>query len=266
MRLTIILTILCFAASQLSSAEQPNIVWIVSEDNSPYLGCYGDTVAKTPHLDQLSAEGVTYDFAWAAAPVCAPSRSSLISGVPASSLGTANMRSRMPVPDHIRWYPEYLRDAGYYCTNNAKTDYNTSSKRMEQAWHASSYEANWNGRGKDQPFFAIFNLGDTHEGQLHKTPEITTDPALVKVPGRLPDNETSRKMMAQYYDRMADMDTQAGKILERLDKQKLTDDTIVFYYSDHGGSAPGSKRFLRNDGLQVPLIIKFAKLRPPSSR
>ncbi|NOY37499.1 MAG: sulfatase-like hydrolase/transferase, partial [Chlorobi bacterium] len=141
---------------------RPNILWITCEDISPYLGCYGDSLAVTPNLDRLATRGIRYTHAFANTAVCAPARSTIIMGMYASTLGTENMRSRYKVPDAFKPYPVYLREAGYYCTNHTKTDYNTSSFNRE-IWDDCSRTATYKNRKPGQPFFAIYNLTISHE-------------------------------------------------------------------------------------------------------
>jgi N-sulfoglucosamine sulfohydrolase len=237
-------------------AERPNVVWIVSEDNSPRLGCYGEPLARTPVLDGLAKQGVRYTNARSAAPVCAPSRCSIITGRFATALGTQNMRSRWMIPDDVRFFPEHLREHGYYCTNNAKTDYNIGNDRIKQAWDESSRDAHWKNRPAGKPFFAVFNTELTHESSLHKRDPLVTDPAAVRLPAYLPDLPAVRQDLAQYHDRIARMDAFVGGKLAELEAAGLLDSTIVVYYSDHGGAIPRGKRFLYDSGTRVPLIIR----------
>ncbi len=250
----------------LSATDRPNILWIVSEDNSPLLGCYGETLARTPALDRLAAQGVRYTQARAAAPVCAPSRSSIITGRYASALGTQNMRSRWDLPADVRYWPELLRAAGWYCTNNAKTDYNVGNDRISQAWDACGKEAHWRQRPTGQPFFAVFNCDLTHESSLHRRAVLKTAPASVRVPAYLPDVPEVRRDLAQYHDQVALMDAFVGAKVQELADAGLLDSTIVVYYSDHGGALPRGKRFLYDSGTRVPLIIhvpeRFRELAP----
>lgn len=238
--------------------DRPNILWIVSEDNSPFLGCYGDEFATTPNLDKLASEGILYTNAFANAPVCAPTRSTIISGMYASSLGTEHMRSTYSIPPEIKFFPQYLREAGYYCTNNAKEDYNMP--KPEGVWDESSRKAHYKNRKKGQPFFSIFNIGASHESSIHKRIEKTRhDPSKVFLPPYHPDTPDIRHDWAQYYDKIEAMDSIVGKFLEKLEKDGLAENTIVFYYSDHGGVLPRSKRFLYDSGTRVPFIIRFPK-------
>lgn len=247
-----------FACAQ----DRPNILWIVSEDNSPFLGCYGDAFATTPQLDQFAAEGVRYRRAFSTAPVCAPSRSTLITGVFPTSMGTEHMRSQYPLPDLIRLFPAYLREAGYYTTNNAKTDYNLSplEGRMDAAWDESSNKATYKNRKPGQPFFAVFNTAISHESSIHtRLDTLMHDPEHVPIPAYHPRTPDMKHDWAQYYDRITQMDTWVGRILDELERDGLAENTIVFYYSDHGGVLGRSKRFLYESGLHVPLIIRFPK-------
>lgn len=243
-----------------SQADQPNILWIVSEDNIPLLGCYGDPVARTPVLDSLAARGIRYSQAHAPAPVCAPTRASIITGRYAPGLGTQHMRSDVPLPAELRYFPAYLRDAGYFTTNHAKTDYNAAL--LPDTWDENGNQAHWRNRAPGQPFFAVFNYNSTHESNLHERRPLTTDPTSVRVPAYLPDTAVTRADIAQYYDCMTTMDGQVGQLLQQLETDGLADDTIIFYYGDHGGVLPRSKRFLYDNGTHTALIAVF----PPKWR
>lgn len=251
----------------LASADtRPNILWITSEDNGPHLGCYGDDYADTPHLDGLAARGVIYLNCWSNAPVCAPARTTLISGIYPPSTGAEHMRSVTRLPAAFKMYPQYLREAGYYCTNNNKEDYNL--EKPGKVWDESSRQAHWRNRKPGQPFFAIFNFTTTHESQIRKRPHTAVhDPATVKIPAYHPDRPEVRQDWAQYHDKMTEMDAQAGRVLEQLNEDGLAEDTIVFYYGDHGPGMPRGKRWPYNSGLQVPLIVhipaKFQHLASP---
>ena len=241
---------------QENPTPPPNILWIVSEDNSPLLGCYGNEFATTPNLDRLASEGVLYENAFAAAPVCAPSRSALITGVYPPSMGTQHMRSTNPIPEFIKFFPRYLREAGYYCTNNSKKDYNTVDQ--EEAWDESSNEATYRNRPEGQPFFAVFNLTVSHESSIHEPLDsLKHSPEEVPIPPYHPQTPEMKRDWAQYYDKVTMMDAQAGELLQELEEQGLADNTIVFYYSDHGGVLGRSKRYMYESGLHVPLIIRF---------
>ena len=229
----ILLAVLLFGACKSKNSndrttERPNILWIVSEDNSPFFGCYGDGFATTPTFDKLASEGVLYLNAFANAPVCAPARSTIISGVYPPSMGTQNMRSTYPTPESIRFFPQYLREAGYYCTNNSKEDYNMV--KPDGTWDESSKNAHYKNRADGQPFFAIFNLGVSHESSIHKSipnDELRHDPAKVKLPPYHPDTPEMRHDWAQYYDKIEDLDGQVADILKELDEAGLRENTIV---------------------------------------
>ncbi len=237
---------------------QPNILWIVSEDNSPFLGCYGDEFATTPVLDAMAKESVLYENAFATAPVCAPARSSLITGMYPSSMGTQHMRSYNAVPELIRFFPKYLRAAGYYCTNNSKEDYNIAKRK--NVWDESSNKAHYKKRKEGQPFFAVFNLKISHESNIHKPLDsLIHDSNTVPIPPYHPRTKEMEHDWAQYYDKITMMDTEVGNILKELKDEGLAENTIVFYYSDHGGVLGRSKRYLYESGLRVPLIIRFPK-------
>lgn len=260
---TLLLTILlvpCYAGLYAQSADKPNILWIVSEDNSPLLGCYGDTFATTPNIDRLATQGVRYLNAFATAPVCAPSRNTLITGMYPPSLGTENMRSTYPTPDFVKFYPLYLKEAGYYVSNNVKKDYNTTDQ--VSAWDESSNKATYKNRKPGQPFFAIFNTTISHESSVHNSipnEKLRHQPSAVPLPPYHPDTPEMRHDWAQYYDKVEDMDTFVGKVLDELEKSGEAENTIVFYYSDHGGVLGRSKRFMYESGLRIPMVVRFPK-------
>ena len=251
--LSVILLALC---ASLTAADKPNILWLTSEDHSPTMGCYGDKVARTPNIDALAAKGMLFKKAWSVAPVCAPARTTIISGLYPSSTGGLHMRSMVSMPKGTQMYPEFLREAGYYCTNNSKTDYNL--REPAKLWDASSGNASWKNRPKDQPFFAIFNSTKSHESQIRTRPHTQiTKPEDIRVPAYHPDTPEVRQDWAQYYDKVSEADADAGKRLKELEEAGLADDTIVFYYADHGSGMPRSKRWPSNSGLHVPFVVYF---------
>lgn len=260
--------LLVFAAILGSTAAQtarPNILWITSEDHGPEMGCYGDKFATTPNVDKLAARSLRYTRVWSGAPVCAPARTTLITGMHASASGGEHMRSLTPLPADRKMFPVYLREAGYYTSNNAKEDYNHA--KTGKVWDESSNRAHWRKRAAGQPFFAVFNSTKSHESQIRRRPHTPIhDPAKVRVPAYHPDTPEVRRDWAQYYDIVSEADADAGKVLEQLEADGLAGDTIIFYFGDHGSGMPRSKRWPCNSGLSVPLVVhipeKFKDLRP----
>jgi len=264
-----------FVPSTSTGTERPNILWITAEDMSPTLGCYGDDYATTPHIDELAAQSVRYTHAFATAPVCSPSRSCLITGCYAPTLGTHNMRSAFPLPDWMNGFPALLRAQGYYTSNRVKTDYNTSSEeRLKRAsWDESSPQAHWRNRRDGQPFFSVFNLMTSHQSrtmawpreqfleevQSRLDPSEIHDPEQAPVPPYYPDTPIVRRTLARYYDCVTAMDREVGEILDQLTADGLDDETIVFFYSDHGSGMPRHKRVLLDTGSHVPLLIRFPR-------
>jgi uncharacterized sulfatase len=248
-------------------AARPNILWITCEDTSPLLGSYGDTFAVTPNLDALAREGVRYTQAFAYTGVCAPSRSSLITGVLPLRLGSHHMRSTTRLPDAVKCFTEYLRAAGYYTSNNVKEDYNF--RTPASAWHESSNRAHWRNRAPGQPFFSVFNFTVTHQSQIFAsdaayarntrrlTPEQRRDPARVFVPPIHPDTPEFRREWARHYENVTAMDYQVGDVLAELAADGLAEDTIVFFFSDHGTGMPSIKMYAWGPSLQVPLLVRF---------
>ncbi len=248
-----------------SDAGRPNILWLTSEDNGPHLGCFGDAYASTPQLDRLASQGIRYLHCCSNAPVCAPARTAIITGMYPPALGAQHMRSMVRLPRGATMFPKLLREAGYYCTNNRKEDYNV--EKPAGVWDESSRTAHWKNRPAGRPFFAVFNHTVSHESQIRARPHtLVHDPRRVSLPPYHPDTPEVRHDWAQYYDKLTEMDAQVGEKLRELADAGLQDDTIVFYFSDHGSGMPRSKRWLYTSGLHVPLIVripeKFAHLQP----
>lgn len=254
--------------SSSSAGDRPNILWISCEDISPHLGCYGDPQATTPVLDQLAKEGMLYKNACVTAGVCAPCRSTIITGMYQTTLGTHHMRCKARLPDDVKLFPQYLREAGYYCTNNSKTDYQLVSTPKE-TWDESSGKAHWRKRKEeDQPFFAVFNYTGCHESGIASTSKYDNvtkglpeshlhDADRLTLPPYYPDTPVVREDWKRYYDVISAMDRWAGGLLDQLNEDGLADDTIVFFWSDHGVGLPRAKRWLYDSGMHVPLIVRI---------
>jgi N-sulfoglucosamine sulfohydrolase len=241
------------------------------EDTTPRFGCYGDAVARTPNLDRLAAEGCRFPNAFCTAPVCAPSRSAIITGMWPMATGAHHMRTTHQneatpqmatpysavVPHYAKCFPEYMRAAGYFCTNNAKTDYQFDPPVT--AWDWCRRGAHWRRRADGQPFFAVFNLENAHESGMweEKGGEPTTDPGSVELPPYLPDTPECRKALARQYDNIARNDERLGGLLAELEEDSETDNTVVFIWSDHGEGLPRSKRWPYDTGIRIPLIVRW---------
>ncbi len=245
-----------------TTVGRPNILWLVSEDNDCFLGCYGDQTAKTPTLDKLATEGVLYERCFAM-PVCAPSRFTLVTGMYPTTCGPAHhMRAQGRIPSWLKGFPALLRAAGYYTSNKSKTDYNAPIS-VKEAWDACGNQAHYRKRAGGQPFFSVFNHEVTHESCLFPENEPAQfDPAKMRIPPYQPDTPEIRADWARYYSRLAQLDIQIAAKLKELADAGLAEDTIVFYYSDNGGVLPRSKRFLQESGTHVPLIVYY----PPKWR
>jgi arylsulfatase A-like enzyme len=257
------------AAAQTTGQARPNVLWITCEDTGPHIGAYGEPNANTPNLDALAKRSLLYSHCWSNAPVCAPARTTLISGLYPPSTGSEHMRSLTRLPPGFQMYPCYLRQAGYYCTNNSKEDYNL--EHTGQVWDESSNKAHWRNRKAGQPFFSIFNYTITHESQIRARPhKLIHDPSKVRLPAYHPDTPEVRHDWAQYHDNITTMDGLAGGVLEQLRQDGLSEDTIVFFYGDHGSGMPRSKRWPYNSGLHVPFLLhvpeKFRALAPEGYR
>ncbi|MDX1679708.1 MAG: sulfatase-like hydrolase/transferase [Akkermansiaceae bacterium] len=246
----------------LHAADKPNILWITSEDNaSHWLGCYGNPQVKTPNLDALAAKGIRFQNAYSNSPVCAVARSTILIGAYAPTMGTQHMRSRYPIEEKFKPYVHYLKEAGYFCTNRSKTDYNIKGND-KAIWDAcGSGKAHYKNRKEGQPFFHVHNIFNSHESSLFsrkkKKGQTQIKPEDVIVPPYLPDLPEIRSDLAHYHDIITGMDSEVGKLLDELESKGQTEDTIVFYYADHGGILPRGKRYLKNTGVKIPMIVHF---------
>lgn len=262
--------------------ERPNILWISVEDISPLLGAYGDPVVKTPVTDKLADEGMLFTRAFTTAGVCAPSRAAIITGMHQSSIGAHHMRvvhegPGLPTPyltvppPYVKTFTEYLRAAGYYTTNNVKTDYQfapiSDPRQPLTAWDESGNEAHWRNAPDDMPFFSVINLVTTHESRVWPHPDrpITIDPDEIDVPPYFPDTPKVREDMARQYSNIQRQDDQIGEILQELEDAGLAENTVVFFWSDHGGALPREKRWIYDSGIHVPLIIRWPGVTEPGT-
>lgn len=273
---SVFFVLVLLVTSNIVAQDKPNILWLTSEDNNiSWVGCYGNEFASTPNIDALAGEGFRYTHCYANAPVCAPSRSTWITGMYALSTGTHNMRSRYLIPhDQVKYYPDYLKEAGYYVSNGKKTDYNIGGRPDSDCWddmdqQGEGKDVDWNLLKQQQPFFKIVNFFDSHESRAQGDVENTIhDPANTALHVYHPDLPGIRKNYAKYHDAVARMDNYVGEVLAKLEETGLAENTIVVYCSDHGGVLPRSKRYLFASGIHAPLIIripeKYKSLYPAS--
>jgi len=271
----VILCLAMFGQVTKGLAKQPNILWLSAEDISPHIGCYGDDKAITPNLDRLAKQGVLYTHAFTTAGVCAPCRSGIITGMYQTTIGTHHMRCNAKLPKFLKPFPIYLREAGYYCTNNSKTDYQFSVPK--QTWDASSSNAHWKNRSSDQPFFAVFNFTGCHESGIageRKYRSVTKnlkplqrqDPVKLKLPPYYPDTPVVREDWKRNYELITAMDVWVGDHLRALRASGEADNTIVFFWSDHGVGLPRAKRWLYDSGTRIPLIVRIPEIFRASSQ
>ncbi len=268
--------------------KKPNIVWLVAEDQSQYFfPFYGDNSVNLPNISDLLKNGTVFEGMNSSYPVCAPARSAIITGMYPNSIGTGNMRAlkgdtkersakeaSLGVPyyssklaENIKPFTQILREKGYYCTNNAKRDYNFNLR--DEAWDESSNKASWEKRKDDQPFFSVFNFNVTHESAMWQRDkeQLRVDPKILKVPPLFPNDSISKHSLAVNYSNLVEMDRQMGLIIDKLKDQGLYQDTYIFFYSDHGGPFPRHKRAIYETGTKVPLVIKFpSNIKPKEKR
>jgi uncharacterized sulfatase len=253
----------------VNAIDRPNFLWINTHDlNAWHLRCYGDSYANTPNLDRFAAEGIRYTNAFTAGPICSPSRASIFTGMHPTTLGTHHHRSFAIRPDHVRLLPQYLIDAGYVSTQ-INHDINTYIDPDEWAQYLDPNEF-WEKRPEDKPFFACFSLGATHASVFKLTPEQARkersdllrddelhDPADAPVPSFVPDTPLFRERMALFYDSLTQVDYQVGENLAKLEESGLADDTIVVFWANHDTGYPRGKTHCYDDGLNIPLIVRF---------
>lgn len=266
--------ILLLGGKRVEAQSRPNILWVTIEDTSPnFIGCYGNKDARTPNIDRLAAGGVRFTNAFSTNTVCSPSRTTIITGVRTYETGTGHHRSKYPVPGFMHGFPYYMQQAGYYTTNNAKTDYNIANEKdyIQQAWNESSNKAGWWNRKPGQPFFAVFNFMDSHQSRTMTdsyekyTKEVLDELPLADrinesafpMPPFFRDSPEMRKQFARVYNAIKLTDNKIGALLKRLDQDHLTDSTIIFFYGDHGEGIPKGKTNGINLGYRVPFVIWF---------
>jgi arylsulfatase A-like enzyme len=260
---------------------RPNVLWISTHDINPHIGAYagvypGAEYAVTPNLDRLAAEGMRFDRAFAAAPICAPSRSAVVTGCFPTAIGTMHMRTKAVPPPDVRLFTEYFREAGYYTTNNAFTDFQVPTP--VSAFDDCSDTAHWRDRPDETtPFFAAFHSFVTHESQLYLDEEAFAartchvaaaarhDPDRAPVPPYHPDTDVFRRAWARYSDFITEMDHWVGGLLAELEEDGLAESTIVVFWSDHGAGMPRGKRWANDSGLHEPLIIRWPGRVAPGS-
>jgi arylsulfatase A-like enzyme len=270
-----VLVFSAFSANSFAQRdEKPNVLWITIEDTSPqFIGCYGNKAVKTPVIDQLASQGVRFTNAFATAPVCSSSRSTIITGVATEALGTGNHRSNYPIPDFIKGFPHYLRKAGYYTTNNVKTDYNIAGVKefIDEAWDECSAKATWKNRADGQPFFAVFNFMSSHQSRtmtnswnwyeknvLDELPRhFITDTADFDNPPFYRNSPEMKKHFSRVYNSINLTDMEIGKLIQQLKDDGLYDNTIIIFYADHGEGIPRGKCNPIALGYKVPFIIRF---------
>jgi len=256
----------CQTCKRISHTAPPNIIWLVAEDISPALGCYEDPLAYTPNIDALAKEGVLFQKAYATAPICAPARSCLITGLYAISLGTQHLRSEIPFSTQLQTLPEHLAKAGYFTSNRNKTDYNFDPNERWEHWSGSL--APWRYRKEEKPFFSFINVGPSHEGSVNNeeryrqfVKDVPADQITrtdrVKVPPYYPETEETKAVWAHYYDILRLMDATVGQVLDSLKADRLLENTIIFFFGDHGFGMPRYKRWLYQTGLRVPLVVRI---------
>ena len=247
-------------------SDRPNIVWVTSEDNSKhFMGLYEPDGVVMPNLEALAEQGIVFNYAFSNAPVCSVARSTIISGCYAPRVGAQYHRrmKRVPMPEGLRMFPAYLKESGYYTTNNSKEDYNLI--KTDDVWDDSSKKASYRNRKTGQPFFHVQNFGKTHEGQLHFTKAemeedkgTYTGPMIPPFPYH-PNTDIFKFTYRKYYQHHQTVDEQIGRFIDQLKADGLMDNTIIFYFADHGGVLPRSKGYAYESGLHIPMVVYFPK-------
>ena len=287
LRIIILVFFLTYSCSK-NSQKPLNVVWISCEDMGPILGSYGNDIVKTPNLDKLASEGVRYTNAYSTVGVCAPSRFSIITGMYPARLGAHNMRTgdyhnyktpeevshrknigvidkegknipeyEVVPPTHVKPFTEILRTKGYYCANNFKCDYQFNAPFT--AWDEVSSTVSYRDAPKDKPFFYVWNTLLTHESRIweRSNQPLTVNPEDIIIPSYFPDIPEVRNDIARKYSNIEAMDKKVGELMNQLEEDGMLDNTIIMFWSDHGGNLLRQKRAVGNSGLNVPLIIRY---------
>jgi N-sulfoglucosamine sulfohydrolase len=250
--------------------DNPNILWVVLEDTNPWMSCYGDEVVQTPHIDNLASNGVRFNRAYMTAPVCSPTRSALITGMYQTSIGAHQHYSSYRIwrgiemdewdPNYlgVKTLPEMFKAAGYYTFNEGKTHYNfvfsneaLYDRKGENGFKGAKDGSEWSGRKKDQPFFGQIQL----TGDKYKNPPKIVKPDQVTVPPYYVDHPVYREDIARHYNTILKMDEILGEIIAKLKEDGLYENTVIFFFSDHGMGLPRHKQFVYEGGIKVPLVI-----------
>lgn len=270
-RFRLVSLVLAFATAVAAAAGKPNILWLIAEDFGQHLGCYGTPQVRTPNLDRMAAEGVRYTRLFATAPVCSASRSAFMTGHYQTSIDAHHHRSHRgdgyTLPESVRVLPEWLHDAGYFTANlkelpaefgfqgTAKDDWNF--KTRSQPWNSGR----WQDLADHQPFYAQINFHETHRGFNGAA---IADPAKVEVPPYYPEDPVIRQDWARYLDAASELDRKVGKILARLERDGLADNTLVMFFGDHGQAHVRGKQFCYDSGLLVPFIVRWPNALGPA--
>ncbi|WP_238769043.1 sulfatase family protein [Maribellus maritimus] len=260
-RIMLLVCFLLFFSTLLQAQERPNILWINCDDLGIELGCYGNKDVKTPNIDQLAEQGVLYENCYATAPVCSPSRSSLITGMYPSAINCLNHRTmdKMPLPEGIKPITEYFKEAGYFCTNGKATDMTKWGKTDFNFETGNLFDGtDWNQRAEGQPFFAQVQIFEPHR-EFYADKENPISPESVDLPDCYLDHPLIRADWALYLETVQHCDQRVGHFLTRLENEGLTDNTIIVLFGDNGRPHLRDKQFLYEGGLRVPLIIRYPK-------
>lgn len=263
-----------FSLNMAFAQNKPNVLWITIEDTSPqFIGSYGNKNASTPVIDKLAKEGIRFTNAFSTGTVCSASRSTIIIGVPTYKMGTGHQRSNYPIPNYIKGFPYYLQQIGYYTSNNSKTDYNIANEKdfIKESWDENSNKASWTGRGEGQPFFSVFNFSESHQSRTmswtfeqyekhvlnHLSEEDRIADEGFEMPPFYNDTPEMRKQFARVYNSIKLTDNRIGDLLGKLEKDNLKENTIIFFFADHGEGIPRGKTNGINLGYRVPFVVWF---------
>ncbi|MGK6350995.1 sulfatase-like hydrolase/transferase [Parapedobacter sp. DT-150] len=263
-----------WAAEAPQQKQRPNIIWLMAEDMSLDLSCYGMEAAKTPHLDQLAASGWRFTNCFATSPICSPSRSAMLTGVHQTAINAAHHRSnrQLPLPEDVKPFTYWLREAGYTCVLG--NDLVKGKGRKIDCNFKTSPLGEWDGKEnfglfdkydellpEDQPFFSQIQLDVTHRGdwwdEIRAASASPTDPDSVVLPPYIADNAINRLDWAKYLDQIAYMDTEVGNLIQSLKRKGLYENTVIIFIGDNGRCNIRGKGYLHDSGIHVPLIIHW---------
>lgn len=270
-----------FSKTEKRNSEKPNILVFIADDAGMDFGCYGNTGIHTPNIDKLAKQGLLAENAFLTAPQCSPSRSSMLSGQFAHTIGTEDLHSRMD--EGIKILPSYLQDAGYFTGSMLKQHFGGKNANQQFNWYDNGFPLyfkdpeKWDREAvnnftdfldtvQNKPFFLWVAFVDPHRAYNDHLIKKVNNPEDVLVPPYLVNSTKTRRDLADYYDEISRMDNHIGLMLEQLEKRGLRENTLVVFLSDNGMPFPRAKGTVYDAGIKTPLIFAWNGVIKPGTK